>query len=407
MKSKATIKIVLDTKAKEQKRKLLKIRVTHARQSRLYSIGDDTIRLTVTQFANSNLKDTKDAIAKANIALRYAEEVIQELSEEFTFDSFKIKYKSKLTGRSIQNSSITSLLSEYLREHTLEYKSRKSYETSVNWILRYKKNATISSVNSDFVVGLVKFMKTRHLQEKGKEMSENSIRIYLRQLRAIFNYAIEKDIVKDNPFSGIKLGSVKRQKAALTSEELKRIMSYTPQNKREEMGKDFFLLSLYCSGANLGDILMLKNSNIENDTVTFVRRKTKKTGIEVVFTLIEKAKSIFNRYGKISSKHPNAYILPYLEGANGDGNIDNRIKRVNRKVNEGLKMITDKLGLRHITTYTARHTYATVLMQQDMTAEQIQKFLGHSTSKTTQTYLGSLSTSILDANKNILENLGE
>lgn len=408
MKSKATATISLDSKHKNETNKLVVIRINYARQTRQYSIGDETVRLTIEEFNNKRLKKTSEAMTVANKALSIAVEVIQELGAEFAFDSFKNKYKNKLTGRCTSNSPINSLLTDYLSSHHLEYKSRKLYETSVNWIIRFKQKATVSSINSDFVDGLVSFMKQQHKEEHGKEMSENTIRIYLRQLRAVYNFAIEKGLVinKDNPFSGIKLGSIKRQKSALTEEELEKFLSYTPQNKIEEMGKDFFMLSLFCSGANLGDILMLKNSNIDNGIVTFIRRKTKKTGVEVVFKLFDELIELFNKYGKISPKHPNTYIFPYLKDATGEGNIDNRIKRINRKVNEGLKSIALALNLRHVTTYTARHTYATLLLQQNMTASQIQKFLGHSSSRTTENYLGSLSTTVLNANKSILENLG-
>ena len=83
----------------------------------------------------------------------------------------------------------------------------------------------------------------------------------------------------------------------------------------------------------------------------------------------------------------------------------NIIKRVNRKVNAGLKSICDALGWRKITTYNARHTFATRLRDEGVPIEQIQKLLGHSSILTTQTYLGSLSTDILDKTKSILESL--
>ncbi len=410
MKSRPTVVIALDAKHKEVENKLLVLRVTYQRRNRQYSIGDDSIRLTQKEFNNRRLKRTIEAYDVAEKALKIAKEVIDELGSDFTFASFRERYNRRLTGRMAITSSLDSLLSEYFNDpkHKSKYKTIKSYETSVNWVKRYRRNVTLSSITPDFVDNLISFIEQTHLKEHGTAISQNTLNIYLRQLRAIYNFAINKGYTnKQNPFAIKNLGSIKRQKAALSTEELKRFIEYTPKDKKEEIGKDFFILSLHCSGANLGDILLLKNSNIENDTVTFIRRKTQKTNIEIQFKLTDVAKTLFNKYGLINEAEPNSLILPYLANSTSESNLENRIRRLNRKVNAGLKSISDVLGLRKITTYNARHTYATLMMLDGMTAEQIQKFLGHSSSATTQTYLGSLSTNILEASKNILENFGK
>lgn len=409
MKSKATARIILDTKHKEDEQKLLRIRITYRREPRLFGIGDDRIRLTQEQFLNRRLKKTMDAMAVADRAKRIAEEVIEELGAEFTFESFKKKYKQKLTGWDAKSCLFDSLLSEYFRDpkHKCAYKTIKSYETSVNWVMRYRKKATLSSITSDFVDNLILFMQKEHLKEHDSEMSENTKRMYLRQLRAIYNFAIEKGYTNNkNPFANRHLGSSKRAKAALSKEEMKTLRDYQPKDKLEEMGIDFFLLTYHCNGANLGDILLFRNSNIEDGTLSFIRRKTQKTNIEPIqIKLTSVAIALFNKYGKISAETPNSLLLPYLSHASSERNQENIIKRVNRKVNAGLKSICDALGWRKITTYNARHTFATRLRDEGVPIEQIQKLLGHSSILTTQTYLGSLSTEILDKTKNILENL--
>lgn len=409
MKNQATAKVVLDTKTKHQENDelLLKIRVTYRRQPRLYSIGDDSIRLTKKQFEKQRSKITMDKMAVANKALRVAIEVIEDLGADFNFDTFKTRYKSKLTGWDSISYSFNSLLPEYFNKRNSAYKTKKIYETSANWVLSYKKNVTLATMTSDFVEGLISFMKKEHLKKHGKEMSENTLRIYLRQLRAIYNFAIDQGYTnKKNPFAIKGLGSIKRQKAALSVEELNKFLEYTPKNKQEELGKDFFLLTLHCYGANLKDILLLKNSNIENDFLTFKRNKTEKTGIEIQFQLTDIAKRLFNKYGKISQSSPTSLILPYLVNTHSEANLENRKKRLERKINNGLQSICNALKMRKITTYNARHTIATVLMINNMTAEQIQKLLGHSSSKTTENYLGSLSTDFLNKSKSILEHLG-
>ncbi len=68
-------------------------------------------------------------------------------------------------------------------------------------------------------------------------------------------------------------------------------------------------------------------------------------------------------------------------------------------------MITEQIGLRKITTYKARHTFASMFQSEGMTVEQIQKFLGHSTSMTTQNYIGTLTTSVIEKGRKIIDEL--
>ena len=70
--------------------------------------------------------------------------------------------------------------------------------------------------------------------------------------------------------------------------------------------------------------------------------------------------------------------------------IRNKIHDIVKRANKGIKSICEILGIRHITTYNARHTYAVLAQDNNMTSEQIQKFLGHANSRTTQVYLGSI-----------------
>ncbi len=137
MKSKATARIILDTKHKEDEKKLLRLRITYRREPRLFGIGDERIRLTKEQFSNPRLKKTMDAMAVADRAKRIAEEVIAELGSRFTFESFKKKYKQKLTGWDAKSCLFDSLLSEYFRDpkHKCAYKTIKSYETSVKLLM--------------------------------------------------------------------------------------------------------------------------------------------------------------------------------------------------------------------------------------------------------------------------------
>ena len=204
---------------------------------------------------------------------------------------------------------------------------------------------------------------------------------------------------------GILVTSIGRNAGALTGEEYDKLLSYEPKNDIERMGQDFFVLSVQLCGANLGDILSLKNKNIEGNNLKFVRRKTRKTGIQIVLSITPLARVLLNRYGTINHKSPNDYILPYLSKCKDENAKENKIHDVIQKINLGLKDVCTAIGIRKITTYNARHSYASSAQSSGMTAEQIQKFLGHQSSRTTQAYLKQLQDNVIKQNDDVLQGL--
>lgn len=253
-------------------------------------------------------------------------------------------------------------------------------------------------------------MKKEHLIQFSTEMSENSIRIYLRSLSAIYQHAMKEGLAKaPNPFRGNReqpLGSIPRQKGALEDEELDRFVSYKPKNKSEKLGQDFFVLSLELCGANLGDILCLRNKNIQESEIHFIRRKTRKSKIEISLPITRVSEILLKEYGVINQDRPDDYILPFLNGLTSEKSIDNKIHDFINKVNVGIASICEAIGIGKITTYNARHTYAVKALD-CMTAEQIQKFLGHTNVRTTDTYIKSITSSVKNTNKKVLEGMVE
>lgn len=397
----ATVKLVFDPRTNKAK-----VRVTFNRQPRLYStLCNDVI--TKEEFDNDKLKKTKTIIASSESALTIAQNISNELGSNFSFTHFTRLYKERLYGNKASSDRFDSVAKQYIANLNTP-SSISIYRTASNWMLRYNKDITLSSIDSSTVTTFIDFIKEKHKNETHNIISENTIRIYLRSLRAIYNKAIEDGICHNkNPFTHIKgqpLTSIIREKGALSDDEFKKFIKYQPSNKLEKYGKDMFLLSFALSGANIGDIFSLKNQNIVGDEVLFIRRKTKKSGLRISIPLIAFAKEILSEYGHIAEDKPNEYILPFLSRCNNnEKTIHNTLHDNLRKINKGLAMICENIGIRKITTYNARHTYAS-FAQNSMSAEQIQKFLGHASSRTTQVYLGSITQQVKDKNRELLEN---
>lgn len=408
MRNRATVKLVLKT-AKSNMPQLLQLRVTYQRQPRYFAVPCD-VKITAEQFANDRLKITKDVKAAAQPAIEAANEIVEQLGIDFTFGSFYKQYNARIFGDKQDPSLFSTVALDYVNSQQLTGKTRKLYSTAINWAVKYR-DTRIINITPDYVEGLMNYIRESHSAEFGTDLSENTLRIYMRTYRAVYNFAIEKEIVNTrNPFSHIKgqpLGSVRREKGALTTTELQAFRDYSPVTSVEKLGQDFFRLSLLLCGINLGDLLRLRNRNIDGTEIHFVRQKTKKTGLVTTLPLTNLARDLLDSYGCVNPDRPDDYILPCLAGATSETMADNRIHAFIRKVNKGIASICARLGLRKITTYTARHTYASFAQSNGMTAEMIQKFLGHTSSRTTEVYLGSLTDSVKEQNRQLLESIAK
>jgi integrase len=240
----------------------------------------------------------------------------------------------------------------------------------------------------------------------GNGVSENSISVYIRTLRSLFNKAvIEGYAKKDNyPFELYKISKLdtKTKKRAITKDLMQRIIQKELEVESIEWhSKNYFLFSYYNMGINFIDIAHLKNSNIENGRLKYNRIKT---GKEYNVKLLPPALDILNYY---LSRQESAYIFPILNDKVHitQAQIYNRVNKVTKQVNAGLKEIAKLCNIDvHLTTYVARHSWATILKKSGVSTSVISEAMKHDTEKTTQVYLDSFENDIIDeANQKLLE----
>lgn len=402
MNENAAVKLLLDPKDKSEK-KFLKIRVTYNRRPQVYSTGCN-IRLSQKEFDNNKLKITKEAKEASARALNIAQSIVNQMGTSFSFKEFRKQYKERLIGKAKDTSLFSAIAEDYFNHRDLAPKTKQSYKTACKWLDSFHPKSRLEDINAVFIKDLVSYIRKEN-QKKDIETSPNTIGMYLRNLRCIYNYGIEKNGLENKkPFKDINTTSRRRQNYSLSEEELKKFIEYSPANNAEQFGKDFFLLSLLLSGANIGDILRLKNKNIKNDILTFQRKKTIKAAIEIKLSLTKSAKSLLKKYGTIAPSNPNDYILPYLTTCETESAVENKIHYIIKKINKGLAFISDALGISHMTTYVARHTFATLSVG-TLDIVEIQKNLGHASSKTSASYIDSITTKTINKTKEFLEKI--
>lgn len=248
----------------------------------------------------------------------------------------------------------------------------------------------------------------RKLREGGKEFT--TISINMRALRAIFNKAKAEGIISEAqyPFEVKRNGKYKIPEAqgtkrALTEDQLYKIFDYK-LSKNEEIYRDLWIFSFYCNGANIGDILRFKNGDITGNVIEWYRAKTLSTDKEkrkIRAVVTQEMKDIIRKYGN-RDKRPDAYLFPHLTAGLSPKEERMIIQNLIHCINKRMKKIGRALKYGDITTYWARHTWASISRRKAVSLFAISKGMGHKTLATTQAYLDTLPDDELMENANKL-----
>ncbi|MFN8428974.1 MAG: site-specific integrase [Spirosomataceae bacterium] len=248
------------------------------------------------------------------------------------------------------------------------------------------------------------FLTKLELHLKSEGLNPNTMSVYFRTLRATINKAVEAEIFhkEDNPFEEYSISHLKNEteKRAISKDDVRKIEEIdTIFNSPISLAQDFFMFSYYSSGTNFKDVALLKWKNLRVGTngliMDYVRSKT---GKKMTITLPPKAVEIVEKYKILTYGNEN-YIFPFL-----DKNVHvkpmtiaNRLKKTQRMVNSKLKDLCKMAGLDeniNITTYVARHSFATALKKSNVSTAIISEMMGHKSEAITQVYLDSFDDSV-------------
>ncbi|MFN8284538.1 MAG: site-specific integrase [Chitinophagales bacterium] len=306
--------------------------------------------------------------------------------------------QSKLKKEKSNNSSVLDYFEEVIKRLIAsgQIKNADVYrdtKRNLSYFLESRK-IQFSEIDVQF---LNKFEE--HLKNKGK--GGNTIFIYMRTFRALINKAIKENVCSEKyyafkSFSLAKYTKIKTAKRAIPKTDIDKIINLDlSENEKLIDAKNIFLFSYYCRGINFIDIALLKWSNIYQNQLSYVREKTKERfNLKLLLPAIE----IVEYYKEYTFKNKDSYVFPILnENHNTPQSIYNRRQKMNGKINKDLKDIAKKAEIEaELTTYVARHSFATNLKKLGISTNVISQSLGHDSEKTTQIYLESFENSILD-----------
>ena len=254
---------------------------------------------------------------------------------------------------------------------------------------REDQDVPLDGISSDLM-----YLYEAYLKARGVRM--NTISFYMRILRAVYNRAVEKGLTpQKNPFRHVYTGVDKTAKRAIPVKAIKALKELDLSMKPSlDFARDMFMFSFYTRGMSFVDMAYLRKSDLQNGILTYRRRKT---GQELTIKWEKCMAEIVAKY------HDNQtdYLLPIIkEKENERKQYDNALHLVNYRLKDFSKML--KLQ-RPLTMYVARHSWASAAKVKHVPLSVISEGMGHDSEATTQIYLASLETSVVDkANKMIL-----
>lgn len=255
------------------------------------------------------------------------------------------------------------------------------------------KEILLDEIDSTLMMKYETFLKARGI-------CPNTSSYYMRGLRAIYNLAVEKGMaVQRNPFKHVYTGIDKTVKRAVPMKTIRRIQDFNLKLfPAMDFARDIFMFSFYTRGMSFIDIAFLKKKNLQNGILSYRRHKTNQ---QLFIKWEEPMQEIINKYN--TSETP--YMLPIIKDINTDE--WQQYKNASHFVNDNLKKLGRKLGLTiPLTSYVARHAWASIAKSKNIPIPTISEALGHDSENTTRIYLASLDTSVVDAaNSLILESL--
>lgn len=347
----------------------------------------------------------KDLIQKIILKtkLDYQQKILEKKanSEEFTASSLINEQKEEIKAKTVEEFYL-SLIEDLKQKGRIgnSYAYLNSYNTLRNFNKGKKLNYTFSHIDVSFCKKFEDWMRS-----KGNR--DTTLSYQFRTLRATYNKAIEAKIVarEKNPFIEYKLShfNTKTIKRALSKNDILKIINAncTGQSKLRQLTHDLFSFSYLCGGISFVDIANLTRQNIVEDRLIYQRQKTHGN---INLLLSKEASTIIAKYSTYQQEAE--YLFPILHCKRHITPMQksNRVHKICHQVNTELRAFAKELGITaEVTTYVARHSFATILKKSGVNIGIISQALGHQDIKTTQIYLSKFDNEqVDDAMKNLL-----
>lgn len=276
------------------------------------------------------------------------------------------------------------------------YNTMKNYETAIRSFLSFsgKQEIPINDITAERIAAWQMW-----LRQKG--VCLNTISCYIRSLRSIYNYAVEKKaVIQQHPFDKAFTGKTKTESRSIEIEDIKQLKDLQLRKGTFlELTRDMFLFCFYALGMPFIDLVFLRKSQLSGDTLTYYRQKT---GQHVNVCIEPCMREIIDKYATAGSD----YVFPLITSTDKDIARKEYLRLLGR-YNRALKRLAGKAGVKsRLTSYMARHTWASMAFQRNVDLPVISKALGHTNTHTTLLYIRGINDERLHiANKQLLHEM--
>ena len=372
---------ILDTRrAKKSGMFPIKVQVVFKRKQKYYSTGKELSKEDWERLLKAKSKLLTEIRSDIESSFSTIKQQVNELIQkgEFSIEALNIRL-----GRQLKDMNLHSAFSLKMKE----LKDNEQASTYLNYQSALKSLENFGGTCVPLERITVDWLKRceRYWLSEGKSYS--SISIYFRALKCILNRAVRDGLLKESSFpfgkNRYEIPEGCGRKLALSLPEIKKIMSYQDEVKTVEE------FSYLCNGINFMDLLFLQYSNIVDGEICFVRSKTSRTAKhskEIHATITPEMWNIIHKWGN-PQVSPQTYIFKYAKGTENAFERIRLVRRIVTKCNRRLKKIAQSTGIAQLTTYTARHSFATVLKRAGAKTSYISESLGHSNLAVTENYL--------------------
>lgn len=298
-------------------------------------------------------------------------------------------------NRFVRRYSIFNYMEEIITrlKHDGKQRTSETYRSALNSFMKFRngEDLIMDCLTSDI-------MESYEAWHKARGVAQNTISFYTRILRAVYNRAVEDEVIEDRkPFKHVYTGVEKTVKRALPIPVIKKIKSLDLSLQNQlDYARDMFMLSFYMRGMSFVDMCYLKKSDLKDGAVTYRRRKT---GQKLSIEWTTEMQTILDKYLENTSD----YLIPIIKGP---GTNEHSIYRnTSYNINRNLKKVAQLLGLNFkLTMYVARHSWASAAKTKGIPLSVISEGMGHGSEATTRIYLCNLETSAVDKANSVILN---
>lgn len=337
----------------------------------------------------------------------FLEDIIAQKKQEYRSKILELRsmdrvYTPEALVDSVEQPRLTVTVWDYFDEQVKRLKSisklgnARAYQGTKDSMKKFygKKDLLFQDVD-------IRFLNKYEAWLRGRNLKDTSLSIHFRTLRALFSKAVEEKIVSLSyyPFKDFKISKFNTQtrKRAITKTEMYSIINLElPEYSKIWEAQQYFTFMYYGQGINFKDLALLRWKDLVYERINYTRAKTNQL---ISFKISEPLHLILEKFRLLTGEEKDNYIFPILAKSKhlSPQQIEDRVHKVLGYVNRNLKEIGKMVGLPiSLSTYAARHTYATVLKKAGADRSKISEALGHTSLRTTEIYLQSFDDEEID-----------